>query len=187
MTRKRTLSPKPKAEVTYSPSINLVPRRLWGVNLRAFVGKTKIWRELREAAIEEDRGCCHTCGKSVVEWKDLNAHEEWEYEASCDPAIATLVGIRAVCGNCHAIEHFGRTVTVMERGEMTEDAYRGVVEHFCALNHATEDDLNAHFEEALATFNARSQLRWVVEWGEYAMYIPRDHGGDRFEFPEELE
>ena len=90
-------------------SMQLVPSQCHKRNLRAIL-KTGSWRTLSKAIRERDGVCVHCGGKAE------HCHEKWEWVVSEGKLIQRLIGLEAVCVECHDFMHFGRLATMGERG-----------------------------------------------------------------------
>jgi hypothetical protein len=102
-------------------SVNPIPRPLWGLNLRAALGRYR-WRKLRRGIVAERGLVCETCGEKIDEIRRINAHEAWSYDAAKTPAVARIDRITLDCWHCHACEHFPRTMLLAEKGALRADA-----------------------------------------------------------------
>lgn len=151
-------------------SIRMVPGPLWGKNLRKILPKSQ-WQKLRKQVIAERGLTCQTCGKIEVESKRIFAHEEWDYELTCLPAVAHLKGLVLSCWHCHAVEHFGATGNMVLSGELTQRAIEDTIDHFCRVNCADREAFHAHHREAKAEWIRLSRLEWVVDWGPFASLV----------------
>ena len=147
-------------------SISPVPAPLWGANLRKIL-KPNEWQKLRKSLLAE-RGCiCQTCGLELPVSSKVQAHENWEYDISADPAIAHLKGILLSCWPCHAIEHFGVTTNLVSRGHLTHRAIDDTIAHFCKLNAATPEEFETHRKSVFEHWQSQNELNWIVDWGEF--------------------
>jgi hypothetical protein len=156
--------------MTYSPSVNPIPRPLYGRNLRKILTQTQ-WKKLRAGVLEERGLRCETCGKEEAESKRLSAHEEWEYDVSQTPAVAKLTEIKLSCWHCHAVEHFGAIGSMALGGELSAQAVDDTIAHFCRLNRVGIPEFEAHALEAFQKHDELSQLEWRVDWGQFAPMV----------------
>ena len=98
-----------------------VPDSCWYSNLRSALPK-KIWDILRHDAYDRAGGKCMICGRKTTR---LEAHEDWSYdEKNC---VQKLDNILALCHDCHAVIHIGRT-------QLYGDEDRAIA-HFCKEYH----------------------------------------------------
>jgi hypothetical protein len=133
-------------------SIRMVPRPLWGVNLRRALPRSR-WGKLRRAHIAEHGLRCQTCGKVETENNRIFCHEAWEYDTTRAPAIAHLAGLALCCWHCHAVEHFGSTGNMVSSGELTPQAIEDTIAHFCRVNDVGRGAFAAQGAEAKADGN----------------------------------
>ncbi len=84
-------------------NFELVPDSCWYSNLRTLLSK-KQWDFLKADAKERAQGKCMICGRKT---NRLEAHERWSYDEKT--ATQKLEDIVAVCHDCHAVIHIGRT------------------------------------------------------------------------------
>ena len=101
-------------------AMQLVPSSTHGRNLRKIL-KKESWSILSSAIRDRDRVCVHCEGSAD------HCHEVWEWVVSEGHVIQRLVGLEAVCRECHDFMHFGRLVA------MGDDARQEVV-----VDHAIE-------------------------------------------------
>ncbi len=153
--------------MAYKPAIKMVPRPLWDQNLRRAIPASR-WTKVRRSLIAERGLNCQTCGKAEAESKRLQAHEDWEYETTCTPAIAHLRRLVLSCWHCHAVEHFGRTHNMVRTGQLSAQGLEDTINHFCRLNQVGRAEFEAHVAEAAAEWARLSELEWSVDWGEFA-------------------
>jgi hypothetical protein len=157
--------------MSYKPAIRMVPRPLWGMNLRRLLPKSR-WSKIRQGLIAERGLKCQTCGKVETESNHIFAHEEWEYETTRSPATARLSGLKLSCWHCHAVEHFGATVNMVHGSrELTDRAIEDTIEHFCRLNSVGPNEFHAHLAEAKAEWSRLNRLDWTIDWGSFDSLI----------------
>lgn len=150
--------------MTYSPSINLVPKPLHFRNLRKILTQTQ-WDKIRKQLIAEHGNTCQVCKADV---KKVSAHEEWEYDTTSTPAVSRLTGITLSCWHCHAVEHFLNTGLLVQSGRLTQQALDDTMAHFCRLNRVGLNEFEAHLAEAYAEWERLNALEWVIDWGKYS-------------------
>lgn len=157
--------------MTYSPAISLIPKPLYGENLRKELTQAE-WSAIRKALIAERGSKCEVlnCGKEEADTSRIKAHEEWEYDTTQTPAIARVTGIKLCCWHCHAVEHFGLTGVMTLSGELP-NAFEDTVEHFCRLNGVGRDEFMAHALESFRRTAELSALEWRVDYGSYTAQV----------------
>jgi len=151
-------------------SVRPIPRPLWGLNLRAALGKYR-WSKLRRGIVAERGLACQTCGKKNDEAQKINAHEVWSYDTTTTPAVARLDRITLDCWHCHACEHFPRTILLVREGVLRHDAISDTTEHWCRVNGATPLAFDKHLREAMAEWKRLSAFEWTANYGIYAPLI----------------
>ena len=145
--------------------ISLIPSPLHGRNLRKKIGK-KRWNRIRDGIKEEEGPICEICGDTSDR---IHGHEEWEYDTSTTPAVATLKRIGLVCWKCHGVHHYGLAVTFARQGHT--DQLQQITEHFCRINGVDETALVDHLSDALRRFGALNELEWAIDYGAYYRLI----------------
>jgi hypothetical protein len=145
--------------------IDLVPLPLWEDNLRNFLGKHYWGRILRTRFIDCYGTRCTACGTVATERKLINLHEQWAYDTTVKPAKATLTSLELRCRQCHAVEHFGRTINLAAQGY--PDAVTDAIAHFCRVNRVAKAVFDEHETEAFAEWRERSALRWEADIGTF--------------------
>ena len=138
----------------------LVPSPLWGKNLRALLLPQQ-WDEVRRAAYGRAGYRCIVCGGRGPEWP-VEADEAWSYDD--ERLIHKLVGVVALCPDCHAVRHWGHS----ELHGKGEAAFAKLM----AVNRWTEDQAGAAVDEAFEVWSRRSEQTWTSDYG----WVAREHG-----------
>ena len=134
----------------------LVPDSVWNSNLRTIL-KPSMWDVVRRDAYARANGRCMICNRPA---KRLEAHERWEYDI--DTCTQKLVDVVAVCHDCHACIHIGRT-------QLVGDIDRAI-NHFLKVNNCTYSD----YIKALAKANTLHRERNNVhEWALDVSWLKR--------------
>ncbi len=128
-------------------SFELVPDGCWYSNLRSLLSKAQ-WDFIKKDARERAQGRCMICGKSLAR---LEAHEKWSYDIPS--ATQKLEDVIAVCPDCHAAIHIGRT-------QLKGDAVRAE-DHYMKVNGCTYAEMRKDMGEANALHAERNK---VPEW-----------------------
>jgi hypothetical protein len=150
-------------------TIELVPAPLWYTNLRKLLPR-KEWDKIRKSVYE---AYGHKCGICGAEGK-LECHEIWEYDD--ENHIQILKGFIALCPLCHRVKHFGRTSVLAAQGEITDEEYEEVVQHFMKVNRCDREAFKQHVREALEQWKQRSEHRWEVNFGPYQSLVEEIKG-----------
>ena len=91
----------------------MVPQSLWGRNLRALLAKED-WDHIRKDAYARSGSRCRMCGGRGPKWP-VEADEGWHYDDTT--RVQTLKGVIALCPDCHAVRHWGKTVSAGKQNE----------------------------------------------------------------------
>jgi hypothetical protein len=137
-------------------NFELVPDSCWYSNLRSILTPAQ-WNVVRKEAYARADGKCAICGSPT---NRLEAHEQWEYdEKNC---IQKLKDVIAVCPDCHAVIHIGRT-------QLKGDPKRAE-DHFMKVNCCSYSD----FKKALGLANeAHIRRNKVAEWKLDLSYLKK--------------
>jgi hypothetical protein len=93
--------------------IELVPKPLWGQNLRSNRVGLGPYRWLAlSRAVRAELGRCSICGSM----KRLQGHEVWKFREKQRSGVATLTRVNAICTVCHSVQHWGRTKMLIAGG-----------------------------------------------------------------------
>jgi len=146
-------------------AMDLVPRPLWGCNLRSpdALGR-KRWRTLAAHIMEERGPACVVCGST----NDPRAHEVWTYRERATTGTATLAGIEITCALCHYAHHFAQTERLHQEGVVSDEGLKAIKGHFQEVNECSRRDFETHYDEALTVWRRRSTKRWRIDYGRYA-------------------
>lgn len=131
--------------------IELIPKTAWGKNVRTQFPKT-VWDTLRKKQYQEAGFRCEICGASGK----LECHEVWEYIEEPE-RVQKLVRLIALCPDCHAVKHMGRTST------LGEEAFEHAVRHMMEVNGWNVFEARDHIEEAFVIWRQRSQYDWKLD------------------------
>ena len=116
-----------------------------------------MWDVVRRDAYARANGRCMICGRPV---KRLEAHERWEYDMKTH--TQKLVDVVALCHDCHACVHIGRT-------HLVGDVDRAI-KHFLKVNNCSYSD----YIKALSRANSLHQERNKVnEWALDLSWLKR--------------
>ncbi len=137
-------------------NFELVPDSCWYSNLRSILSK-KDWDIVRKEAISRTGGKCAICGRQV---KRLEGHERWSYDE--ENAIQKLEDVIAVCHDCHAVIHIGRTQLVgdIERAE----------KHYMKVNKCSYSEYVSELGKANAEHRRRNL---IPEWKLDLTYLKK--------------
>jgi hypothetical protein len=144
--------------------IELVPKRLWGLNLRSSNGLGKArWDKLRHRLIETNGARCAICGST----ERVHGHEVWAYREKKTVGTAVLLRVEIVCIDCHDIHHWGRTTKLFRAGVITGDRYRFLRRHFRKVNGCCQQVFDGHAIRSARIWLNRSKKKWKIDWGDF--------------------
>lgn len=132
-------------------SVELVPRSQWAFNLRSEL-RPRDWDRIRKATYAAAGHRCELCG-GVGRKHPVEAHERWEYNDELH--IQKLVGVEALCPQCHRTKHFGLAVQ-MGLGSMCKA-------HMMRVNRWTSAQADAHLTHAFEVWRRRSAVSWTLD------------------------
>jgi len=122
----------------------MVPAPLWGISAAKLCSD---WSLIRTYYIPSLNTRCFHCGRRAA-----NCHEVWYYDDK--NGIALLSEMRPICHKCHAVVHWGRTVTVGDAGE--------AFMHILSVNGWTREQANNMLAKAWSDWENRSFAHWKV-------------------------
>lgn len=132
----------------------LVPSTCWWSNVRSQVTKAQ-W-EVCKAFVKERSGSqCEICGGVGKKWP-VECHEIWDYDD--DAQVQTLVGLIALCPDCHAAKHIGRTLEVYTQREQER-----IFEHVQRVNNWDRMTTTKAIAYAFAIWSIRSDWQWSLD------------------------
>jgi hypothetical protein len=146
-------------------SIELVPRALWGKNLRSSIARGD-WDKCKAFAKEQSGSVCQLCG-GVGSRYPIDCHERWEYDVDeRGRHLQRLVGLIALCPPCHQATHYGRA-SALGHGDVAEATLMRV-------NDWTSEQVAAHINEAVALWDRRNGHEWLqdLSWVTRTLSIP---------------
>jgi hypothetical protein len=133
--------------------VELVPGNRWGVNLRNALHKDD-WDRLRRECYRKANYRCEVCGGKGPKWP-VECHEVWEY--SWKERSQRLVGLVALCPDCHKVKHIGRTLK-KGRAEFAKARVRLMV-----INKWTPAQVDEYLEDAFWMWAKRSGVEWRLD------------------------
>lgn len=136
--------------------LELVPKPLWGTNLRSLLPKE--WPLISRTQRRRAEGRCEICLRPTP-FQHLDCHEKWEYNDAARTQI--LVGLEAICKMCHDAKHYGHTMKV----HSTEYCAK-VLQHIATVNGWNEALVEGHIQSAVSKWRHRSKYFWKqdISW-----------------------
>lgn len=132
-------------------TIELVPQSCWFSNVRSEISSTQ-WAALRQQVCSAAWDTCQICG-GTGDKHPVECHEIWEYDDQ--KLIQKLVGMIALCPDCHMVKHFGYATL---RGK-SEDA----IKHLMKVNKLNKKQANKYIKDAFAIWQQRSAKQWTLD------------------------
>lgn len=148
----------------------MVPQSLWGMNLRALLIEED-WKRVAKDARDRSGCRCRVCGEVGPQWP-VEADEGWAYDDQ--RRIQTLKGVIALCPDCHAVRHWGRTLTL-------GDSERALA-WMARVNRTTVDEAKQCCDDAMEQWQQRSRYsdwRCEISWVTRVYNITPRADGER--------
>jgi hypothetical protein len=139
-------------------SVELVPATCWFSNVRSACSKAQ-WDKIRKRVYLEAKHVCEVCG-GVGPKHPVEAHEIWSYDDLNQ--IQKLVGMIALCPDCHQVKHFG-LAQVNGKGEIA-------LKHLMKVNEWTVKRAEAYIKTALKRWAERSEKKWKLDISHLSEY-----------------
>ena len=135
-------------------SVELVPSSSWGVNLRSILTRNQ-WDVIQRRTYKKAGYVCEVCG-GVGENHPVECHEEWEYDDTTH--TQTLIGVKALCPDCHGVKHLGMSATLGGAEYMRN--------HLMKVNGWSGYETNEYMKEVWNKYEERGKYQWnvVVDW-----------------------
>jgi len=130
---------------------DLIPKTSWFRNVRSEV-TTVQWDRIRHRCYSDAGYKCEICS-GVGPKHPVECHERWEYDEK--NAIQTLIGMIALCPNCHEVIHFGLA--------QVKGRDRQAMKHLCKVNGITMDKGLDVIDRAFEIWNKRNAVDWQVD------------------------
>lgn len=131
-------------------NINMVPQTSWFTNLRSQL-KRSDWDWIRRAVYARADNVCEICGGIGRKWP-VECHEEWEYDD--DSGKQTLVGLAALCPDCHRVQHAG-LAQINNETDL-------VIRQLMKVNKWSRRQALMHHNAAFEEWSRRSLMKWHV-------------------------
>ena len=130
-------------------TIELVPATAWNNNLRKIL-KPSVWNKIRNEVYKKYDYKCAICQSPYK----LHCHEVWDYDDLIN--IQKLVGLQALCRNCHLIKHIGLA-------GIKSKNFENVIKHFMKVNSCDRVTFQKHYKDELELFEKRSHFDWELD------------------------
>lgn len=129
-------------------TIELIPQTTFFKNLRSELS-AKQWDSLRQSVYQKANYQCEICGGRGGK-HPAECHEIWEYQTP----IQKLVGLIALCPNCHMVKHWGLTQL---RGK--ENIAKN---HLARVNGWTQTQIQQHIDKSFLEWHNRNSVQWEL-------------------------
>lgn len=144
-------------------TIELVPETAWYTNVRSNVTQGE-WDVIRKKCYAEASHKCEICGdvgtNQGVKHK-VECHEVWNYDD--ENHIQKLIGLIALCPNCHKSKHVGLAQIKGEEGI--------VINQLMNVNGMTEDEAVSYIDESFGVWEKRSESEWELDISYLEEYL----------------
>lgn len=148
--------------------IELVPSTAWWSNVRSQVTRSQ-WQKCKKFVGERSGYKCEICGGKGRK-HPIECHELWQYDD--ENQIQTLVGLIALCPDCHRCIHMGRTMSVSSQLEI----YRLKLHMMTVNGWPVSRQVDEAYDNALAIWSIRSSWQWGLDVSylqELGIRLPR--------------
>ena len=108
----------------------------------------------------------HTCAICSSRGRILHCHEVWDFDDK--KRLQKLIGLVALCEDCHNIVHWGRTISELRKRNFSGIYINELTKHFCKVNECTWADFDSHKVKVGAinfTRNQKGNKKWKIDWG----------------------
>lgn len=131
--------------------VELVPKSCWWSNVRSNVSKAD-WEICKRFVRSRSGDRCEICGGRGAKWP-VECHEIWDYDD--DNMVQTLVGLVALCPDCHEVKHLGRAEAV---GNCDR-----AIKHLARVNGWSIDQAEQYAAWAFELWSLRSEETWTLD------------------------
>ena len=144
-------------------TIELVPSTCWYTNVRSNV-TTKEWDIIRKKCYANANNVCEICGDVGTKQgykHNLECHEIWEYDEQ--NKIQKLIGLIALCPNCHTTKHPG-LAQMKNRMHIVEKQLQ-------KINNMSYAEVQIYLTSAFKLWEERSKYNWTLNIDCIAEYM----------------
>lgn len=132
-------------------SIELVPKSCFYTNVRSNVSREE-WDKIRKQVYKKANYRCEICGGQGNN-HPVECHEVWEYDDMNH--IQKLIGMVALCPNCHQVKHIGLAGI---RGSQNE-----AIKHLRKINQWDKNKANEYMANCFKIWSWRNQFAWKLD------------------------
>jgi hypothetical protein len=144
-------------------TIEMVPKSMWNLNLRSLL-RPSDWDRLRKPAYHAAKYRCEICGGKGPR-HPVECHEIWQF---VDEAyVQRLTGLVALCPRCHAVKHYGFT---MSQGYALDAQL-----HLERINHWSLSQVRRYIDLEFSLWELRNRREWDLDlmWLSKSKVMPR--------------
>lgn len=142
--------------------VQLIPKTAWGFNLRKILTKSQ-WDKVRRKCYKEAGYVCEVCGKKGHK-HPVECHELFEFDAT--NRKITLVGLIALCPECHKSCHPGRC------NAQGRDVYLRARENLALVNGLTVNQAEEYYRKCFDEWRILSQVEeWSIDTSWLNSYL----------------
>lgn len=134
-------------------TIELVPQTSWFNNARKVLTEQE-WDKVRYNVYRKANYRCEVCGGRGPR-HPVECHEKWEFDD--EQQVQRLVGLVALCPNCHQVKHIGLAQVL---GNLDS-----AVAHLMRVNGWDIDTALDYVDQAFGQWQKRSEVEWTVDLG----------------------
>ncbi len=143
-------------------TVEIIPTSLHGKNPRTAMGKA-MWERQRKRLCEAAGNHCEICG-GVGKRHPVEIHECYEYDETSRPPCQKVVGLIALCPDCHAVKHLART-RLVARQQGDPSIYEHALRHLAGVNDWDDQRLREYLVGVQAEFHRREALgAWTEDF-----------------------
>lgn len=132
-------------------NIDLVPSSAWYNNVRAILTKEQ-WDFVRKQVSDQAWNKCEICD-GVGPKHPVECHEIWEYNDK--KKIQKLVGLIALCPDCHTVKHFGLAQITNKQEK--------ALKHLMKVNKITKKAAEKYIADEFMKWAERSSKQWKLD------------------------
>jgi DNA-binding transcriptional ArsR family regulator len=143
-------------------TVEIIATSLHGKNPRTAMGRA-MWERKRKLVREAAGNRCEICG-GVDTRHPVEIHERYEYDETCAPPCQRVIGLIALCPDCHAVNHLART-RLVARQQGDPSIYENALRHLASVNDWGAERIKDYLAEVQEEFQRREALgEWTQDF-----------------------
>lgn len=131
-------------------SLDLVPSSAWYSNVRSLLSPSE-WKRIRDIVAVRANHKCEICG-GIGKQHSVECHEIWDYS---EELIQKLVGLIALCPDCHQVKHFG-LAQINNKEEIA-------LKHLMKINKISKKVAEKYVADCFMEWAERSSKSWKLD------------------------